>query len=84
MKQKGQINPMSPIKLISLIIPIRLIGLISLISLISLMGCNSSQKQTSNRVTTDSAPYELLLIADKDWLKTAEGYLDVFEYQLIN
>ena len=41
--------------------------------LIALMGCDSSQKQTGNHVTTDSAPYELLLITDKDWLKTADG-----------
>ena len=52
---------------------VRLMGLMGLIGLMSLMGCDSSQKQSTNHVTTDSAPYELLLITDKDWLKTADG-----------
>lgn len=67
MNKTEPISPLSPIS------PIGRISLIGLICLMSLMGCESSQKQTSNRVTTDSAPYELLLIADKDWLKTADG-----------
>ena len=46
----------------------------SLLLLLLLMACSSEKKPgASNRVTTDSAPYELLLIADKDWLKTTEG-----------
>jgi len=49
-------------------------GLIGLMSLMLLAACSSEKKTgTSNHVTTDSAPYELLLIADKDWLKTADG-----------
>lgn len=45
-----------------------------LLLLLLLVACSSEKKQTaSTRVTTDSAPYELLLIADKDWLKSADG-----------
>lgn len=45
-----------------------------LLLLVLLVACTSEKKPgASNHVTTDSAPYELLLIADKDWLKTADG-----------
>ena len=49
------------------------VRLMGLLGLMGLMSCDSSQKSSSNHVTTDSAPYELLLITDKDWLKTADG-----------
>ena len=55
-------------------IPIRPIRLIVFMSILLLAACSSNKKiAKSNHVTTDSAPYELLLIADKDWLKTADG-----------
>lgn len=54
--------------------PMSLMGLMGLMGLLLLAACTSEKKTgASNRVTTDSAPYELLLIADKDWLKTADG-----------
>ena len=41
-----------------------------------LVACTSDKTpRTNNHVTTDSAPYELLLITDKDWLKTADGMI---------
>lgn len=42
-----------------------------------LLSCNSgtTSKKSNPRagITTDSAPYELLLVADKDWLQTSDG-----------
>jgi hypothetical protein len=47
---------------------------IAFLFILLLAACSSDKKpKTSKPVTTDSAPYELLLIADKDWLKTADG-----------
>ena len=52
----------------------RPINPLSLLFIFLLAACSSEKKPAAtNRVTTDSAPYELLLIADKDWLKTADG-----------
>jgi len=53
---------------------------ISYLLLLSLLvlSCGTGSKKTrpsGTVITTDSAPYELLLVADKDWLKTAEGSL---------
>lgn len=47
-----------------------------LLSLLILTGCSSNpdkKKVNTNRITTDSAPYELLVIGDKEWLKTSDG-----------
>ena len=40
-----------------------------------LVSCDTTEtkKKTTTRRTTDSAPYELLLVADKDWLQTSDG-----------
>ena len=68
MRHIGFMGPIRPMRLIGRM------GLMGLIGLMGLMGCESSHKPAaSSHVTTDSAPYELLLIADKDWLKTADG-----------
>ncbi len=53
-----------------------------------LPSCNSdtSSKNAGRRAgtTTDSAPYELLLVADKDWLQTSDGsvLLDVVNTEI--
>ena len=74
MRRMRLMGPIGPMRLMGLMGPIGRMGLIGLMGLMGLMGCESSHKPAaSSHVTTDSAPYELLLIADKDWLKTAEG-----------
>ncbi len=42
--------------------------------MILLASCSSSTKKTKgSRKTTGSAPYELLVVGDKDWLQTTDG-----------
>lgn len=60
--------------------------LLLLIALSCISACTDGPKtkRVSVGKTTDSAPYELLIVANKDWLKTGEGsfFMDVINSEI--
>lgn len=61
-----------------------IIYLLLVVSFLSACDDGNKTKKVHIGKTTDSAPYELLIVANKDWLKTSEGcvFMDIINSEI--
>ena len=64
----------SMVAMVSMVSIVAMVSIVSIVSMVFMVACSGGERQTK-RVgsTTQSAPYELLIVGDKGWLETQNG-----------